>query len=117
MADLMHALTSISEWKDARDQSNETPVLIYKHSSACPVSTKAQKEVEELAETDDLSVYEVVVQTHRAVSDAIEADLELRHETPQAILLRDGEVVFDASHFDVTADTIRNELQHPSSST
>jgi bacillithiol system protein YtxJ len=116
MENSLHALTSTSEWETARNHSKETPVLIYKHSSACPVSAKARGEVEELVETEDLPVYEVVVQTHREVSDTIEADLDLRHETPQAILLRDGRVTFDASHFDVTADAIRTELQESSSS-
>lgn len=116
MADTLQALTSTSEWDAARDRSEETPVLIYKHSSACPVSAKARGEVEELAASESLPVYEVVVQTHRGVSDTIEADLDLRHETPQAILLRDGRVAFDASHFDVTAEAIRNELQQSSSS-
>jgi bacillithiol system protein YtxJ len=116
MENSLQALTSTAEWKAARDHSEETPVLIYKHSSACPVSAKARGEVEELVETDDLPVYEVVVQTHREISDTIEADLDLRHETPQVILLRNGRVAFDASHFDVTADAIRSELQESSSS-
>jgi len=116
MADSMNALTSTSEWETARNHSKDTPVLIYKHSSACPVSGKAHGEVEDLVEQEDVPVYKVVVQTHRGVSDAIEADLDLRHETPQIILLRDGEVVYDASHFDVTAEAIRTELKQPSSS-
>jgi thioredoxin 1 len=45
----------------------------------------------------------ITVQTHRPVSDAVAKLLGVRHETPQAILLRDGKVVWNASHFRITA--------------
>ena len=55
----------------------------------------------------------VTVQTHRAVSNAVAQKLGVRHETPQALLIRDGKVVWSASHFRVTAaaveDAIRNQ--------
>lgn len=106
-----HVLTSESEWADVLDQSQEAPVLIFKHSSACPVSAQAHAEMEELAEADELPIHKVVVQDHRSVSDAIEDDLGIRHETPQAIVVHNGTSVFDTSHFDVTADTLRDQLR------
>jgi bacillithiol system protein YtxJ len=114
MPDSFRPLTSASAWADAQDASEDAPVLVFKHSSACPVSAQAQDELEELAEDTELPVYRVVVQESRSVSDAIEADLDVRHETPQAILLRDRRPVFDASHFDVTAEAIRDALSTPS---
>jgi hypothetical protein len=55
----------------------------------------------------------VTVQTHRAISNAVAQRLGVRHETPQALLIRDGRVVWSASHFRVTAaaveDAIRNQ--------
>jgi thioredoxin 1 len=56
----------------------------------------------------------VTVQTHRAISNAVALRLGVRHETPQALLIRDGRVVWSASHFRVTAaaveDAIRNQF-------
>jgi bacillithiol system protein YtxJ len=40
------------------------------------------------------------------VSDHAAARLGVRHETPQAILLRDGRPVWNASHFRITADAL-----------
>jgi bacillithiol system protein YtxJ len=48
----------------------------------------------------------VTVQTHRAVSNAVAQKLGVRHETPQALLIRDGRVVWSASHFRVTAAAV-----------
>ena len=112
MADAFHSLDSESAWTTALEHSDDTPVLIYKHSSTCPVSTKAQTEVEELQADGSVPVYRVVVQEHRAVSNTIEDDLGIRHETPQVILLHERAPAFDTSHFDVTAETLRQELQH-----
>jgi bacillithiol system protein YtxJ len=50
------------------------------------------------------------VQTHRPGSDAASERLGLRHETPQAILLRDGKVVWNASHFRITATQLDQAL-------
>lgn len=104
-------LTSASEWTEAREHSVKQPVFIFKHSSACPVSAKAHTEMAELIDETDVPVYKVVVQNHRSVSDTIETDLDIRHETPQAILLVEEAPVFNTSHFNVTADTLREELR------
>ncbi len=112
-----HELTSDADWDDALAQSEENPVLVFKHSSTCPVSEKAHTQMTELAEEEDVPVYQVVVQENRSVSDRIETDLDVTHETPQAILLHDASPMFDTSHFNVTADTLREELRRHSRST
>ena len=111
-----HPLTSTADWTDALEQSEETPVLVFKHSSACPVSSQANSEMAELAEEANVPVYKVVVQQNRSVSDDIEAALDVRHETPQAILLHEQTPVFDTSHFNVTEESLRKELRQVNSS-
>jgi bacillithiol system protein YtxJ len=43
------------------------------------------------------------------VSDQVAARFGIRHETPQAILLREGRVVWSASHFRITAETLARQ--------
>jgi len=112
-----HTLASTSDWETALEASEDETVLIFKHSSACSVSARADQELTTLADETDLPIYQVVVQQARAVSNEIEDALGVRHETPQAILLRDRTPVFDTSHFDVTAETIRGELSTTPAST
>ena len=52
----------------------------------------------------------ITVQTHRPLSDAVVQRLGLRHETPQAILLRNGAIVWNASHFRITAPQLDKAL-------
>lgn len=104
-------LTSTSDWTEAWEHSAERPVIIFKHSSTCPVSGQAHAEMLKLIEEADVPIYKVVVQNHRSVSDKIETDLDIRHETPQVIVLEEESPVFHTSHFNVTVDTLREELR------
>lgn len=110
-------LSTADDWSEARTQSEEKPVLLFKHSSACPVSAKADTEMQTLAEDSSLPIYKLVVQESRDLSDEIAETLEVRHETPQAILLDDQQPAFDASHFDVTADAVKEAVRSTSPST
>lgn len=105
-------LTTESDWSEALESSEDRPVLVFKHSSACPVSSKANQQMKELSEERDTPIYKLVVQESRPLSDTIADTLDVRHETPQAILLDEQEPVFDTSHFDVTADTVQEALQN-----
>ena len=94
-------------------ESRERPVLLFKHSRYCGVSCEALDELQSHIDTradGGVSYKMITVQTHRPVSDAIAQRLGLRHETPQAILLRDGKVVWNASHFRITATQLDQVL-------
>jgi bacillithiol system protein YtxJ len=105
----MKSLTSlhdIAQVEAAIAESRERPVLLFKHSRYCGVSCEALDELQSHidAQADPGITYKLVtVQTDRPVSDAIAQRLGLRHETPQAILIKDGKIVWNASHFRITA--------------
>lgn len=97
---------------DQLDAVMAAPVaLVYKHSTRCPVSTAAYHEVQQLLrERPDAPVWIVDVIVQRRLSQEVAARTGVQHESPQAILLAGGEVVWDGSHFDVRADTLTREL-------
>ena len=92
-------------------------VLLFKHSVTCGTSMQAHDElVAHLSEGRDDTQYAIVtVQTHQDVSDAVATRLDVRHETPQVLLIQEGRVVWEASHFGVTADTIKDAVERYSS--
>ena len=98
--------------EDAIAAAEEYLVLLFKHSVTCGTSAQAYDElVEHLSAGQHTTRYVIVtVQTHRGISDAVAARFNVRHETPQALLIYKGHVVWDASHFGVTADTINNAI-------
>jgi bacillithiol system protein YtxJ len=93
-------------------ESLQRPVLIFKHSRTCGISCEAFDELHaHVAEGGAEASYNVItVQNSRGVSDAAASRFGVRHETPQAILLKDGVPVWNASHFRITADELRRAL-------
>lgn len=101
----MTPLANVDELEAAIAESNERPVLVFKHSRNCGVSCEALDELHDHVARAAASVsYRIItVQSHRQLSEAFAARFGIRHETPQAILLRNGQPVWSASHFRITA--------------
>jgi bacillithiol system protein YtxJ len=97
-------LADVTDLEAAIAESRERPVLLFKHSRYCGVSCEALDELQAHIEAAaGHTAYRIItVQTHRPVSDAAAQRLGVRHETPQALLLRDGKVIWNASHFRIT---------------
>jgi bacillithiol system protein YtxJ len=89
------------------------PALIFKHSLTCGTSAMAMEEMQDLMSDPpaDVDVWLVRIQATRAVSDAIETRLKVRHESPQVLLVRDGQVVWSATHFRVMAEAVRTAIR------
>lgn len=106
----MRRLTSLAELEDAL---RETPLLlVYKHSGACGISTTAWREIEHLERVaPSLPIYLMDVMEQRALARSVAAALDVRHESPQAILIRDGAVIWHGSHFAVTAAAVLRRLE------
>lgn len=85
----------------------EPRAVLYKHSPFCGLSSRAARHVSEFgADHADIPVYIVDVIRSRALSRQVESRLEVRHESPQAIVLRRGEVAWHASHSAITRDSL-----------
>lgn len=105
-------LVDIAALEAAIAESLERPVLLFKHSRSCGISCEALDELNShLTDAPRAAAYRLItVQSHRRVSDEASARFGIRHETPQAILLRDGRPVWSASHFRITASELNRAL-------
>ena len=105
-------LSDIAALEAAIAESLERPVLLFKHSRTCGISCEAFDELQmHLSMAPYEAAYKLItVQSHRRVSDEASSRLGVRHETPQAILIKDGRVVWNASHFSITADALHRNI-------
>ena len=90
------------------EASHDGPVFLLKHSIACPISARGQEQFVGLEDDDDPPLYCVVVQYARALSAEIAERLGVKHETPQVLLLRDGEAVYVANHHRIRTSDLRD---------
>jgi bacillithiol system protein YtxJ len=109
-------LNHIDELDQLLSASADRPLLLFKHSYTCGISAEALDELLDHVRERAARVHYamVTVQTHRDVSNAIAKRLGVRHETPQALLVRNGQVVWSASHFRVTAAAVDGALKSQS---
>lgn len=96
-------LRSEADFQDLLRRSADRPVLLLKHSTRCPISAAAHREFEAFAASaGDVACARVLVIEHRPLSAFIAEASGVRHESPQAILFRDGRAVWSASHQTIT---------------
>ena len=110
----LEELKSIQQLDHALDESREHPVLLFKHSLTCSISTRAFRELQSYLNNADprISYKLITVQTARPVSDEAAARLRLEHQSPQAILVRNGRELWNASHYDITAESIDQAIKN-----
>lgn len=78
-------------------------MLVFKHSNSCPVSFTAKRQYDQfVAANPSVPTRLVIVQQERELSNALETVSRLRHESPQALIVREGRVLWDASHGGIT---------------
>lgn len=107
------SIATIAEWEEALRNSYSQPLLVFKHSTQCSISAGAYEELAnwlEDARSLSISAAMVLIPEFRAVSDAVEEKLGLKHESPQIILVDSGNVSWHASHWRITYSTLDEHL-------
>ena len=83
---------SFEDIERIKKRSHEVPCLIFKHSTRCNICSIAKYRLE-----DDWDFK----------PDEMEA---YYHESPQVLLIVDGECIYDASQLDITLEELREGL-------
>lgn len=87
-------------------------LVLYKHSPICMTSSVAQSEIRALHKAlPTLPIYHVDVIRDRGLAHRMAADLQVRHESPQVFLIRDGRVAWHTSHFAIKAGTLVAQVE------
>ncbi|HEU4791149.1 MAG TPA: bacillithiol system redox-active protein YtxJ [Flavobacterium sp.] len=97
-------LTNLGQLNEIVALSNEKPVAIFKHSTRCSVSRFALKQFENgFALEDKVDAYFLDLIEYRDVSNEIANRFQVVHQSPQLLLIKNGQSVYDASHSDIDA--------------
>ena len=109
-------LKSSEELSALLELSAQQPVMVFKHSTRCSISTFAHREFLEYAEgagSRGVHCVMVLVVEDRPVSLELAELINVRHQSPQAILLRDRCALWHDSHEGVSAGALEEaEKQH-----
>ncbi len=107
-------LTALSNHETLKRALGLQEVLIYKHSTICWASFVAHRHVRKFAaKRRDVPIFMVDVLSSRDVSNSVASLLNVRHESPQLILVKNGVAVWDTSHYRITQKAIEKQFQRP----
>lgn len=109
----MLSLNSKSDIDALIEHSSIRLVLIFKHSSSCPLSAYAFHQLMNYLKMDSSHIIcgMVIVQRAREVSNEIAKRLNVRHESPQVILVDMGTAVWHCSHNRITSEILNETMQ------
>lgn len=107
-------LTESSQLENIIEQSKQYPkgILLFKHSTRCAISQMALGRFERgwKVEPGEMPVYYLDLIRYRDVSNAVSERLGVVHESPQILLIQNGECVYSASHNAISPQAIEEEV-------
>ena len=105
-------LTDSNQLDDLITVSERKPTLIFKHSTRCGISRMVLKQFEKEYdfEENQLQPYFLDLLSHRDVSNAVAKRFKVVHQSPQILLIKNGNAIFDASHHEIDAVSLRDKI-------
>jgi bacillithiol system protein YtxJ len=107
------ALTDVNQLQTIKDESFNQPVLILKHSTTCSISGTALNRLERnwsQEKVGDLKPYYLDLLRFRPISAEIASIFNVEHQSPQILIIQNGECIYNASHFDISFAELANTV-------
>ena len=103
-------LTSLDQFLEIKEQSKIIPVVIFKHSTRCVISRMVLREFESSFDKDGKSValYFLDLLSYRETSNQVGEIFQVFHQSPQLLVIKNGEAIYHASHNEIKADAIKD---------
>jgi bacillithiol system protein YtxJ len=98
-------LIEVEQLETIKEESYNYPVLILKHSTTCSISGTALNRLErnwKQEKVGELKPYYLDLLRYRPISNEIANLFKVEHQSPQVLIIQNGECVYNASHFDIS---------------
>lgn len=94
-----------------QEQSKVRPVVIFKHSTRCSISAVAKGRLERAGKPEGIDFYLLDLIRYRSVSNKIAELFNVYHESPQVLLIVNGDCIYDESHSGINMNEL---IEHSS---
>ena len=101
-----HPINSLEQLEHIKSASYITPQVIFKHSTTCSISRMALERFERAATPEKVDFHYLDLLNYRAISTEIARFFQVHHESPQVILIKNGECIYDESHYGIMMDEL-----------
>ena len=101
-----HPINALEQLEHIKSASYITPQVIFKHSTTCSISRMALDRFERAATPEKVDFHYLDLLNFRAISNEIATFFQVHHESPQVILIKNGECIYDESHYGIMMDEL-----------
>ena len=99
-------LTNEAQLAEIKQESYTKPVVLFKHSTTCSISAMAKNRLDRAKTIENVPFYYLDLLRYRPISNAIAEQFDVHHESPQILLIKNGECIYDESHNGISMDDI-----------
>lgn len=89
-----------------KDKSFTTPQVIFKHSTRCSISSMAKNRLDKGNAPANSEFYYLDLIKYRSISTKVSETFKVFHESPQVLIIKDGNCIYDESHSGITLEDI-----------
>jgi bacillithiol system protein YtxJ len=103
-------LNSLEQLELIKEKSTTTPQIIFKHSTRCSISSMALSRLERADTVPAADFYYLDLIANRNISNSIAEIFDVYHQSPQILLIKNGECIYDESHSGISMDEISDQV-------
>ncbi|MBG9376746.1 bacillithiol system redox-active protein YtxJ [Panacibacter sp. DH6] len=103
-------LNNIDELESIKEKSFQKPQVLFKHSTRCGTSSVVKSRFERATAIPDADFYYIDLIRYRDLSDKIATDFKVYHESPQVLIIKDGQCRYNESHFGIDMEEITEQV-------
>jgi bacillithiol system protein YtxJ len=106
-----HPLEDTDQLQEIIAASASAPIVIFKHSTRCSVSSMALSRLERAWQQEsEVKPYFLDLVRYRDLSRLVAEEFGIRHESPQLLLIKDGRCVYHTSHMGISYQALQDAL-------
>jgi len=102
-------LSDPSQLETIKTESAQKPVVIFKHSIRCSISAMAKGRLERAQAPEGVDFYYLDLINNRGLSNQVADEFGVHHESPQILIIKDGQCIYDESHNGIDMQDIAHE--------
>jgi bacillithiol system protein YtxJ len=105
-----NTLTDVAQLNAIKEKSFEKPQVLFKHSTRCGVSSIALKRLEKAPVISIADFHFLDLIRFRKISDKIAEEFGVYHESPQILVIKNAQCVYDESHLGINVQELSEQI-------
>ena len=106
-------LDEVTQLDEIITNSHKAPQVVYKHSTRCSVSSMVKNRLDKDEAPAGIDFYYLDLIKHRDISNKIAETFQVRHQSPQVLIINNGKCTFNESHSAIHFDDIEKAVVQP----